>query len=1380
MSSTYHLRLLGSVSITRDGLPLREFDSRKAVALLGYLARQNRPVERSHLAYLFWGDKPEARGRRNLSHDLSLLTALLPGAFQTTYHTVHCTLATTGWVDTARFEALAAPARRAAAGSEGRAVQASAEVSDAWFTQRGLSDQDAAALGEAVALYGGEFMAGLYLNGCPEFETWLLREREYWQRQVNTLLEVLVDHYALRHADEQALAYARRWLELEPWQERAHRSLMVLLARTGNRSAALAQFEVCRQLLAKELSLEPETRTIALYQQIRDGRLGRETQARRAVPRGAPAASAWPRAGSAQGWGDPPIAGSCYGRGAELATLHSWLADERCQLVAVVGMGGVGKTTLAAKLAETIADQFDRVIWRSLLNAPPLDELLRGCLQLLSDQQLTDLPDSLDERIDLLLEQLRAQRCLLVLDNLESIFQDDQRAGSYRPGYAGYGQLIQAIGLRPHNSCLLLTSREEPVGLVRLEGETSRVRSLQLAGLAASGGQAILQEQGLSGSTASQDILIEHYSGNPLALRLVAATIRGLFAGDVAAFLRDQMPIFDDIRDVLDQQFARLTRLERELMIWLAIEREPTALPALHANLVQREPQRAVLEALRSLQRRSLLEQQGKGFTLQNVVMEYTTDLLVSEVVRELETDQLDLFARHALSKAQAREYVRQSQIRLILAPVAERLVARLGRAGLLAKLRALPDTLRARPDLASSYAAGDLLNLLIHIGADLRGLDLARLAVLQVSLRGVVAPQINFAHADLSGSSFDDTFASAHAVTFSPDGHLLVVGSHDGTIRWHSLADGQLARVSSGHTLFVWSVAFSPDGRLLASASEDRTVRVWDAHTGESRLVLRGHTQWVKSVAWNRAGMLLASAGGDETVRLWNPHTGELVHVFETPGVAQRAVTFSPDGARLVSGGDDGALRFWDPHTLRPLSVLRQHAGWVRSLAWSADGALLASAGDGQSISLWDARTMQLLRTLSGHANAVLSLAFHPDNRHLASTSSDQTLRVWDTQTGQTLHTLTGHTSWVYATAFHPSGALLASSGQDQAVRVWDTRTGQLISMLGGHISWVEAVAFSADGELVAGSGQDHTVRIWDARTGRLIDSLAGHSNWVRAVAFSPDGAMLASVSGDRTVRLWHVRPSRLVHTLTGHTGWIRSVAWSPDGRLVASGGQDQTVRVWDARSGALLQVLRGHTEGVDSVVFSPDSRSLFSGSYDKTLRVWDIATGRSLRALEGHTSWIETVACDPSGSVLASGGGDQAVRLWDVGSRKSLGVLQGHASTVAAVAFSPDGRLLASGSHDQSVRVWDVPTGEVVHILRGHTSWVRSVAFSADGATLVSGGNDQTIRYWDVRTGECARTLRADGPYAGMNIAGATGLTEAQRSALRALGAVEDAASG
>jgi WD40 repeat protein/DNA-binding SARP family transcriptional activator len=1387
MNNTYQLRLFGAVRVIKAGQPVRGFESRKSVALLGYLVRQSHPIARSHLADLFWGDKSEARGRRNLSHELSQLTGLLPGAFEADYHSIQCTLATTAWVDAARFEALIASGPAALgstkAGRDGLAARDMIDETDAWFLENAIPELNATALSEAVELYGGEFMAGLYLDGCPDFETWLLREREFWQRQVTEQLEKLIAYHALRHQDDQALAFARRWLELERWQEDAHRFVMILLARAGKRGAALAQYELCRRILAEELCVEPEQKTTELYEQIRAGWLERrpETLMSRAVgAAGVQPAERLPKPlleqRSYASWGEPPTLGALYDRQRELSTLAGWIIEEQCRLVALLGMGGVGKTALAAKLAELLAEQFDCVIWRSLLNAPPLDEILRGCIQALGGQGPVAMPDSLDLRLDLLLDQLRGQRSLLILDNFESIFQGERRAGLYRPGYEDYGQLIKWVGQHRHRSCLLVTAREPPLELASLERETPLARSLQLGGLTPAGALAILGEQGLTDQTIDHVTFSERCSGNPLALRLMATTIRDLFAGDTAAFLRTETPIFDDIRDVLDEQFARLSSLECELIIWLAIEREPTTLAILVANLVQRESQRAVLEALRSLQRRSLLERSGEGFTLQNVVMEYTTDRLVSQVVRELETDQLDLFARHALSKAQAREYVRQSQLRLIVAPLAERLATRLGRAGLLAKLRALPDALRGRTELASSYAAGNVLNLLIHIGADLRGLDLARLAVWQTSLRGVVAPEINFAHADLSGSSFDDTFASAHAVTFSPDGQLLVVGSHDGTIRWHSLVDGQLARVSFGHTLFVWSVGFSSDGQLLASASEDHTVRVWDAHTGESRLTLRGHAQWVKSVAWSPDGTLLASASGDQTVRLWNARTGELVHVFDTPAVAQRAVTFSPDGARLVSGGDDGALRFWDTCTLQALSVLRQHIGWVRSLAWSADGVLLASASDDHTIHLWDARTMQLLRTLNGHTNAVLSVAFHPDARHLASTSSDQTLRIWDAQTGRTIYTLTGHTSWVYATAFHPSGALLASSGQDQAVRIWDTRAGRLISMLGGHISWVEAVAFSADGALLASSGQDHSVRIWDARTGHLIDSLAGHSNWVRAVAFSRDGATLASISGDQTVRLWDVRAGRLLHTLAGHTDWIRSVAWSPNGRLVASGGQDHTVRIWDAHSGTLLQTLQGHTDGVDAVAFSADSRRLFSGNYDQTVRVWDIATGCSIQVLEGHTSWIETVACDPRGAVVASGGGDRMVRLWDVDSGKSLGTLEGHTNTVASVAFSPDGRLLASGSHDQSVRIWNVHTSELVHTLHGHTSWVRSVAFSSDGATLVSGGNDETIRYWDVGTGACLHTLHADGPYVGMNIAGATGLTEAQRSALKALGARED----
>jgi WD40 repeat protein len=109
--------------------------------------------------------------------------------------------------------------------------------------------------------------------------------------------------------------------------------------------------------------------------------------------------------------------------------------------------------------------------------------------------------------------------------------------------------------------------------------------------------------------------------------------------------------------------------------------------------------------------------------------------------------------------------------------------------------------------------------------------------------------------------------------------------------------------------------------------------------------------------------------------------------------------------------------------------------------------------------------------------------------------------------------------------------------------------------------------------------------------------------------------------------------------------------------------------------------------------------------------------------------------------------------------------------------VTFSPDGRWLVSGSDDQTIKLWDTTTWRCLTTLSGHTSRVWSLAFSGDGGTLASGGRDGSIRIWDMTTGECQRVLYPPRPYEGMNITGATGLTDAQRETLKALGAVEDA---
>lgn len=131
----------------------------------------------------------------------------------------------------------------------------------------------------------------------------------------------------------------------------------------------------------------------------------------------------------------------------------------------------MGKTTLAATVTKAVAPLYDIVIWRSLLNAPPLAELLHNWLQIFSRGSLVALPTSLDEQLRRLLTYLRAACCLLVLDNVESILAAGDaanQAGETRPGYEGYGQLFQQVGSCEHTSCLLLTSREQPYALLRL------------------------------------------------------------------------------------------------------------------------------------------------------------------------------------------------------------------------------------------------------------------------------------------------------------------------------------------------------------------------------------------------------------------------------------------------------------------------------------------------------------------------------------------------------------------------------------------------------------------------------------------------------------------------------------------------------------------------------------------------------------------------------------------------------------------------------------------------------------------------------------------------------------------------------------------------
>lgn len=1393
------LRSLGAFEVSLQTKTVTAFPTDKIRALLVYLALEaGQPHRRETLASLLWPEMDHTVALNNLRLALHRLResldkvqpAVSATLIQSTRQTIQLT-PTLVTVDVHTFQALLATC----------ATHAHANL------QR--CSECCARLVEVAALYRGELLAGFGLADAPAFEEWLLLRREHLHQQALAALHTLVQGYEEQGNDEQAYHYASRQLALDPSREEAHRQLMRSLARRGLRTEALAQYESCRRLLREALKVEPDLETVALYEQIRAGKfdkgvsdLGQKgpSQPGTALP---PHPDPLPQV---QDWSNAPAVSKFYGRQTELTQLVRWLVDApgapTARLVAILGIGGVGKTTLATATVKAVAPHFACVLWRSLLNAPPLDELLRDVLQRLADERLTNIPTTLDAQLALLLNYLRQRRCLVVLDNVESILHPDQ-PGHMRPGYTGYAQLLQLVAEHSHQSCLLLTSRERPQRLEHWEEDSPLVRTLQLEGLDATAGQAMLKARGLTGPAIAVANLVEHYSGNPLALKLVAQTVQELFDGDIGAFLVVETPIFDDIRMVLDQQFARLSPLEQEILLWLAVERAPVTLISLRTNLVQPPPFPRFLEALRALQRRSLLENSGHGFTLQNVVIEYLTEHLVEGICREIlafeayesptETQKrkVQLLNRHALFKAQAPEYIRQSQVRVLLQPVADHLLRQLGAAPLMAQTAKLIAMLRQTVPLAPGYAAGNLLNLLIELGCDLGGYDFSHLCLWQVYLRGAYLPRLKLTGSDLTGAVFTHRVGIVQGLYFREAGELLALSFNEQVLGLWRARTGELVQqisidpctfhvavlhragrlvaqlhdngtidlidVASDcrlHTLVgapgVTRLVFSPDGQYVATGHASGRIFVWEVASGHWCAQWQAHATVVTALAFTPDNQRIAAGTLNGSVSLWQVATATLLHQLAGHTDQVMALGFTPDGALLVSGSHDRTARLWETASGSARGLLQGHTHFIRHLAIAPNGRWLATGGVDRFIYLWDLQTGKIQQLLADHGASIEQfafsfleqIAFSPNSEIVVAYDVNATISLWAVATGQRLDSYRLHQATMNTLAFRPDGRQLVAGGADCALYVWDvsqpTQT-QLLTRLAGHHKRISTVAFSPNGERIASGDYDGVIRLWCSpnagtlRGGNL--ALLRCQGTVRKVVFSPDGQIVASASDDG-LRLWSVATGQQTFLLPGPTPFARMCAFSPDGRWLAGVYLDQTICLWamDAQAGyPLRHSMRVHTSIVETLLFSPDSRTLFSSGWDNQLCRWDVQTG----ALQ--TTWLtETV--------------------------------------YTSLAIHPTGQRLAAGGGDHIIRLLDAETGQLCSAWHDHTHVIEALDFTSDGQLLASASYDETIRLWDVRSGTCLQSLRAPGPYAGMNITGVTGISAAQKAALRALGAVEE----
>jgi transcriptional regulator with XRE-family HTH domain len=206
-----------------------------------------------------------------------------------------------------------------------------------------------------------------------------------------------------------------------------------------------------------------------------------------------------PSAGPLVDWGDALAVPSFYGREWEMDLLTEWVVQERCRVVSVIGLGGIGKSALSVSLMHKVAEHFEVVIWRSLRDVPTCEVLLNDLFRVLAPHMLGQLPATLEQRLSLLLEHLRSTHVLLVLDNVESVMEEGEGVGQVRPGYEGFGRFLHQSAGTEHQSCVLLTSREKPSDLLPYEGSRSPVRALRLARLDTDACKELLVEKGING-----------------------------------------------------------------------------------------------------------------------------------------------------------------------------------------------------------------------------------------------------------------------------------------------------------------------------------------------------------------------------------------------------------------------------------------------------------------------------------------------------------------------------------------------------------------------------------------------------------------------------------------------------------------------------------------------------------------------------------------------------------------------------------------------------------------------------------------------------------------------------------------------------------------
>jgi predicted ATPase/DNA-binding SARP family transcriptional activator len=582
--------LLGAPRVERDGHWV-QIGRRKAVGLLAYLTVTRTVFTREALAELFWADAELSRGLAYLRTTLWTLNQALGDDWaQIEQDTVAFNPASGIWDDVSTFRALA-------------------------------GERNEQHLSEGVALYRGDFLAGFNLIDSAGFEEWQFFQRESLRREYTASLERLIVYHSAREEAEIAINYARRWLMIDPLHEPTHRWLMRLYIDSGQRAAAIRQYQELARLLQTELQVEPEAATAELYRDVLAWRVTEDIPAVVSVP--APAEPQ--RLPSNLPHQTTPF----VGRARELAEIQRLLHDPDCRLLTVCAPGGMGKTRLAIQAAAQ-SDFPDGAYFVSLAPVRSVDFLIPALIE-----SLLCYSETPADTWRQLLDYLRDKQLLLVLDNFEHLLD-------------GADMLPELLAAAPGVK-LLVTSRE------RLNLREEWVFELRGLDYPVNGSRETLEAYGavrlfiqgarrlrpnfelMDGDLAMIARICQLVDGMPLGLELASAWAQLLSVEEIARQIENSLDFLStsvrnvperhrSVRAIFEHSWGNLTPVEQSCLSQLSIFYGAFSLEAAQSVAD------ASLYLLLALVNKSLLRRNSDGrFELHELLRQFAEGKLPAE-----------------------------------------------------------------------------------------------------------------------------------------------------------------------------------------------------------------------------------------------------------------------------------------------------------------------------------------------------------------------------------------------------------------------------------------------------------------------------------------------------------------------------------------------------------------------------------------------------------------------------------------------------------------------------------------------------------------------------------------------------------------------------